>query len=109
VRGVGDEHPQAARLGAVAVVGADHQRAGQLAVRAGRRLERNGRQSADLAQPFLQEVHQRQAALDGLRILQRVGEGEPRKARGVLVDFRVVFHRARAQRVETLIHRVIHL
>ena len=40
-RGVGDEDLRPLRVAAGAVVGADHQDPGQLAVRAGRRLERD--------------------------------------------------------------------
>ena len=49
--------PRVAKVG-----GGDHQR-GQFAVRAGGRLQRDGRQAADLAQELLQFVQQLQQAL----------------------------------------------
>ena len=53
VRGVGREH-LVALLAAVLVVGAREQHAGQLAVRAGARLQRHVRQPGDLRQRALQ-------------------------------------------------------
>ena len=39
--------------------------AGEFAVRAGRRLQGHRREAADLLQPLLQFIHQRQVALHG--------------------------------------------
>ena len=50
-------------LAAVLVVGARQQDAGQLAVRAGARLQRDVRQAGDLGQRALQLPHQLQRAL----------------------------------------------
>ena len=65
-------------LAAVLVVGARQQHAGELAVRAGARLQRDVRQPGDLGQRLLEVPHQLQRALGALRVLQRV---QPRVAR----------------------------
>ncbi len=99
VRGVGRQHLRA-RLAAVLVVGAGQQHAGQLAVGAGAGLQRDVRQTADLAQRALEVPHQLQRALGPLRALERVQAGVAGQRRDALVQARVVLHRARAQRVE---------
>ena len=65
-------------LAAVLVVGARQQHAGELAVRAGARLQRDVRQAGDLGQRALEVPHQLERALRALRVLQRV---QPRVAR----------------------------
>ncbi len=99
VRGVGREHLVA--LVAVGLVeGAREQHAGQLAVRAGARLQRHVRQAGDLAQRALQLVHQLQRALGARGRLRRVQAGVAGQRRDALVQLRVVLHRARAERIE---------
>ena len=82
------------------MVGADHHDAGQLAVRAGRRMERHAVQPADLRQVPLQLPQQLQRPL-GQRVRQvgvRLGKaGQPHH---VLVHPGVVLHGARTERVE---------
>ena len=51
-------------------------------------------------QPVGQAVHQLQGALHGRLRLQRVDVREARQTRHLLVQARVVLHRARAQRIE---------
>ena len=87
-------------LAAVLVVGACEQDAGQLAVRAGGRLQRDVRQAGDLAERLLQVPHQLQRALRAPLVLQRVQARVARQRRDALVQLRVVLHRARAERVE---------
>ena len=99
VRGVGREDLGAV-LAAVLVVGAGEQHAGELAVRAGGRLQRHVRQAGDLGQRVLELVHQLQRALGALGVLQRVQAGVAGQRRDALVQLRVVLHRARAERVE---------
>ena len=99
VRGVRGEDLRAL-LAAVLVVGAGEQHAGELAVRAGGRLQRDVRQAGDLAQRALQLVHQLQRALGALGVLQRVQARVAGQRRDALVQLRVVLHRARAERVE---------
>ena len=99
VGGVGGQH-LGALLAAVRVVGAGQQQPGELAVGAGRGLEADVRQPADLRQRLLQEPHQLQRALGAARVLGGVQAGVPGQRRDPLVEPRVVLHRARAQRVE---------
>ncbi len=99
VRGVGRQHLRAV-LAAVLVVGARQQQAGELAVGAGARLERDVRHAGDLAERLLQAVHQLERALRPRRILQRVQAGVAGQAGDPLVQLRVVLHRARPERIE---------
>ena len=85
---------------AVGVEGAGQQQAGELAVGAGRGLQADVRQAADLGQRLLQQPHQLQRALGALRVLGRVQAGVAGQRRDPLVEPRVVLHRAGAERVE---------
>ena len=85
---------------AVGVVGAGQQQAGELAVGAGRGLQADVRQAADLGQRLLQQPHQLQRALGAARVLGRVQAGVAGQRRDPLVEARVVLHRAGAERVE---------
>ena len=85
---------------AVGVVGAGQQQAGELAVGAGRGLQADVRQAADLASDSLQQPHQLQRALGAARVLGRVQAGVAGQRRDPLVEPRVVLHRAGAERVE---------
>ena len=89
-----------AGLAAVLVVGAREQHARELAVRAGRGLQRDVGQARDLRQRALQVPHQLERALRALGVLQRVQAGVPGQRGDALVQARVVLHRARAERVE---------
>jgi len=53
--------------------------------------------------------HQRQVALDAFRVLQRMRQRQARQARRLLVDLGVVLHRARAERIQPLVHRIVEL
>ena len=99
VGGVGGQH-LGPLLAPVGVVGAGQQQAGQLAVRAGGRLEADVRQAADLRQRALQQPHQLQGALGALRVLRRMQPRVAGQRRHPLVEPRVVLHRAGAERVE---------
>ena len=100
VRRIRDQDARAMRLAAIAMIGAHHQKAGELAVRAGGRLQGDAHKAADLGQPFLQAEHQGEIALSRLRLLQRMGFGKSGQPRDLLVDLRIVFHGARAERIE---------
>ena len=78
----------------------DHQRARQLAVRAGRGLERDARKAGEDLERLLEAPHHLEVSLR--EVLRGVGVRlvEPREARRLLVQPRVVLHRARAERVE---------
>ena len=109
MRRVGHEDLVAFGVAAGAVVGADHQDAGQLAVRAGRRLERDGVHAADLDERLLELPQQLERALGDLVGRQRVERGEAGQPGGPLVDLGVALHRARAERVEARVDRVVQL
>ena len=109
MRRIGDEHLDALGVAARLVIGAHDQHAGEFAVRAGGRLQGDRREAADLLEPFLQFVHQRQIALHGFDRLERMREEKAGQAAGVFVDLRVVLHRARAERIEAAVHAVVEL
>jgi hypothetical protein len=91
------------RFTAALEVRADEQQAGELAVRAGRRLERHAIHAAHLGQHALQLPHELERSLR--IVFRRVGmkTAEPRQTGDVLVDLRIVLHRARPQRIEALV------
>ena len=77
--GVGDDDaPGVAPLRLVR--GAHDQQARELAVGAGRRLQRDGVEAGDLGQPLLELVHQLERALDERLRLVRVQAGEALQA-----------------------------
>ena len=79
MRGVGDDDlaPRLA-LAAVGEVRAHEQQAGQLALRARRRLERDRRQPGDLGEDLLEPPHQLERALRALFLLERMEVAEAR-------------------------------
>jgi hypothetical protein len=99
VGGVGRED-LVASVAAVLVVGAREQHAGELAMRACRRLQRDVWQASDLAQRLLQVPHQLQRALGATGVLEGVEPRVAGQSRDPLVQPRVVLHRARAEGVE---------
>ena len=100
VRRVGGDD-RVALLAAVGEVRAHEHQPGQLALRAGGRLERHGRESRDLGEDLLQPPHELERALRVLVLLRAgAGRGSPAAPASALVDARVVLHRAGAERVE---------
>ena len=104
VRGIGDEDVLA-RVAALRQRLVHHQDAGQLAVRAGHRLQRHARHAEDLHQRLLDVPQQREIALHLVIRLQRMRQREARRARDLFVQPRVVLHRARAERIEAGVDR----
>ena len=100
VGGIRNEDAGSLVLAAIAVIGAHHQEAGELAMRAGRGLQRDPGKAADLRQPLLQAEHQCEIALNGFGILQRMGLGKAREPGDLLVDLRdcISWCRSRADR-----------
>lgn len=94
VRGVRDQHLGPAGVTALLVVGVDDEAAGELAVRASGRLERDGLEAGDLREHLLQLVHQLERALRSFFRLVRMKAGEAGIAGDFLVDLRVVLHGA---------------
>ncbi|GAN00232.1 hypothetical protein U91I_03897 [alpha proteobacterium U9-1i] len=87
--------------------GADRQHAAKFAVRAGLRRKRHGGHAGERHQPMRDLIHQFERALDRGGRLQRMQIRETFHARDALVQARIVLHRARAEREETKIDRVI--
>ena len=106
MRRVGHEHLRpllAARL----VIGADHEDARELALGAGRGLERDGVHPGDLGEVPRQLVHELERTLRQGLGRQRMDLGEAGQPRHVLVELRVVLHRARAERIEVRVESVV--
>jgi hypothetical protein len=76
----------------VGVIGLEDQNPGELALGAGRWLERYRVKSRDFAQIALQFVHQAQHALGHIGWLERVRIGKAGHAGRFFVDFGVVLH-----------------
>ncbi len=106
MRGVRDDDGPA-RVAAVLVIGADEHEAGQLPMRAGRRLERGGVQAGQLGQPALQLAEHRERPLRGLVGGPGVEVPEARQTGDDLGLARVVLHRARPEGVEADVDAVV--
>ena len=101
VRGVGDDDlPALLRLAAVLEVRAHEHQARQLALRAGRRLQRDGVETRHLGEDLLQAPLELERALRAVLVLQRMEVAKPGQRHEPLVDARVVLHRAGAERIE---------
>jgi hypothetical protein len=87
----------------------DEQHAGELAVRAGDRLQRHRGHAEDLAQRLLEMPQQLEVPLHLMVGLERMRQGEAGNAGDLLVEPRVVLHRARAERVHPRVDRHIEL
>ncbi len=104
--GGGDQHSLAG-VPAGLVGGADGQQAAELAVGAGLGRQGDGGHAGEGLQPVGQLVHQGQGALHGGNRLQRVDVDEAGQAGHLLIEARVVLHRARAQRIERQVDGVV--
>ena len=76
---------------------------------AGLRAHRHGGHAGQRLQPAGQLVHQLQRALHGGLGLHRVDVGKAGEARDLLVEARIVLHRARAEREEAEIDGIVFL
>src|SRR5712691_1130613 len=74
---------------------------------AGGGLEGHAVHADDGTQRLLESPHQLERALDALLVLVRVQAREPGQGGRLLVEHRVVLHRAAAERVEVLADRVV--
>ena len=86
---------------------ADRDHAAKLAMRAGLGRKRHRLHAGQLKQPAAQLLHERQRALHRLLRLQRMDVGEARQPRHLLVQARIVLHRARAQRKDAGVDGVV--
>ncbi len=106
--GVGHQDP-GSLLSLVLEIAADHEQRRDLAVSSRRRLQGDGLHPRDLGQAILQGVHQGQRPLCRRLGLEGMDGRESGKGGSLLVDPRVVLHRARTQGVEVGIHREVEL
>ena len=106
VRRVGNEN-LLARIALRLVPRARQQDAGELAVRAGRRLQRDRVHAGDLEQAALQQIDDFQNALRQRLGPVRMRLGQAFDARHKLIDARVVLHGAGAQRIHAEVDRVV--
>ena len=105
---VGHDDGVAVGAAVVAVVGPDHEYAGQFAVGAGGRLQGGPVHAGDLQQGLLGLVHQREHALHlVLRPDRGAGRRSPAERADLVVQLGVVLHGARAQRIEARVHGVV--
>ena len=111
MRGIGNQHraAQCRLLLAVARVDerANDHNTGHLAVRAGRRLQRNAGQTGDFGEVLLKFVNHFERTLRFSFGSQRVKIRKARNARDFFVQARVIFHRAGAERVQAKVDRII--
>ena len=107
--GVGNEDFAPLQVATAAVVGPDHQNAGQFALGAGRGLESHGAHAADLGQGLLQLPQQLQRPLGQLVRGEGMQRDEAGQSGGPLVDLRVPLHGARAERIEARVDGVVEL
>ena len=87
--------------------GADAQEAAQFAMRAGLGAHRHAVHPGEVEQPERQLIDHLERALDGLLRLERVDVGEARQPSDLFVQTRVMLHRARAEREQAEVDRVI--
>ena len=94
VRRVGGDDHVPPGLAAIGEHRAHEHQPRELALRAGRGLQRDGGKPGHLGEDLLQLPHQLERALGALVLLQRVEVAEPGEGHDALVDPRVVLHRA---------------
>ena len=87
--------------------GPDEHHAGELAVGAGRRLEREGVHAGDLAEHVLELFQDLEVALDEVLGGERMRCGEGGVRREPFVDLGVVFHRAGTERIDAHVDAVV--
>ena len=109
VRRVGNDDLGAGMVVARLVIGADHRDARELALRAGHRRERDALHAGDFLQHLLQLVQALQDPLPGRVRRERMAPEELRQHRVLVAGPRVVFHRARPERVEVRVDGEIEL
>ena len=93
-----NQHDVAVGLAAIAVVRADHHQAGELALRAGVRLQRDGREAGDLAERRFELAEDLLVALGLLDRRERMQLRELRPGDRQHLGRRVQLHRAGAER-----------
>src|SRR5688500_438437 len=111
VRRVGNQHRASLcrSVSAVACIdeGANDHDASHLTVSAGRRLQGNAGQARDFGKMFLQLMNDSEGPLRIFVSAERMKIREAGNARHLFVETRIVLHRARTQRIHTLIDRIV--
>ena len=108
VRGVGYEDVLA-RIATLREGFVNHEDAGELAVCAGDRLQRDPRHSEDRFERLFEIPEQLEIALHLMIGLQRMRKSKARRPRELLVQPRIVFHGARSERIQAGVDRDIQL
>ena len=101
VRRIRHKHAAAVFVGTAQEIGAYDHKAGIFTMRAGKRVERKLGHAADFAKGFFKSAIYTQCALHGIGRLCRVQVGNIGYAHHRLVDLGIIFHRARAKRIES--------
>ena len=106
VRAFGHQH-DFARIAARLERGANAQQAAQFAVRAGLGRHRDAVHAGEVDQPESELVDQLDRAADRFLGLERVDVGEAGQPRELLVEPRIVLHRARSEREQAEVDGII--
>ena len=106
---VGDQHDLALVMTLRLMPGHDGLDSAEFAMRTRGGRQRAGIHAADPFQHALQLIHEQQRALDRFDRLQRMDVDKAVQPAEFFTDLRVVFHGAGAERVETVVQRVIQL
>ena len=108
VRGVGHDDFGALGVAAMAVIRHDHRHAGELALRAGHRRQRDAAfHAGDVGEDFLQFVHAGKKTLAQRFRRIRMAREKSIEHRQRIACARVVLHRARTQRIELGVDREV--
>ena len=107
MRRVGNEDLRALALASICEVRAHDHEPEQLALRACRRLQGHGVETGDLCENLLESPDQLEGPLTTVNLLMRVKVPEAWKLDNPLVDPRIVFHGAGAQRIEAGVDTVV--
>ena len=99
--GIGHNYFGALHVAVGHMILAHHHQTGQLTMSAGIWIERKLIETGDIGEIFLQIVVKLKCPLHTFGTLQRVDPGECGHCRKFLVDLRIIFHRARAKRIES--------
>ena len=87
-------------IAALAMISPDQFQSGQFAMSTGHRLQGHGIHTGDFRQHRLQLEHQTQSALGILFFRQRVQARQRRYRCNILINLRIVLHRAGSQRIK---------
>ena len=104
---VGHENLRALMVFVVLMVGTNNHKTCQLTVCSGKRIESELAQTCYVGQCLLHVVVSLKRALACLCRLKRVERGESRHCGSLFIDYRIVFHCAAAQRIESVVHTEI--